>query len=315
MSMGEKSAVITGGYGFLGSNLAKRLIEKEGMNVTLIVCSDEKRKNIRNLEDKVNIITMRINQKSSFEKLLDVDYFFHFAWQTDLEESMKNPLEDLRTDLGGLMHLLEEYKKVGGKAKIIFPSTVTIQGTEETKGPLSIYDANKLAAENYLKVYGHNYGLKFTCLRLSNVFGERQKIDNPRRGILNFMIGEALRGNAIQVYGDGTALRDYSYVDNFIDAFVLAAESENTNGRTYVLGSGRGRTFNEVTKTIQAEIKEFSGKDTEVIYRPYPSRINEINKRNFVANPGEFMRDTNWKPSISFEEGIRRTINFYNEKE
>ncbi|MEK6829946.1 MAG: GDP-mannose 4,6-dehydratase, partial [Nanoarchaeota archaeon] len=208
------------------------------------------------------------------------------------------------------------------KIKIIFPSTVTVAGDEqnipanekEMTNPLSIYDTNKLAAENYLNIYFKNYGINFSCLRLSNVFGERQKIDNPERGVVNFMIGHALHGEKMNIYGDGNWIRDYSYMQNFVDAFVLAAESKKTNGETYVLGSGEGRTFNEVISTIGKTTKEFTGRDIEVSHIPFPEGTHQINKRDFIADSSKFRLDTGWEPKISFEEGIRRTIDFYRNK-
>ena len=317
--MRKESAVITGGCGFLGSNLAKRLVNKD-YDVTLVVSPEKSRQNIANIESLVKIVEMEIDQNSDFGNLIKgVDYFFHFAWQTDLIKSMENPRQDILHDLGGLINLLENCRKQGSNLKIIFPSTVTIVGNvqkipsneEERTNPLSIYDANKLAAENYLRIYFENHGINFSCLRLSNVFGEMQRTDNPKRGIVNYMVGRALRGELITIYGDGELVRDYSYVQNFVDAFVLSAESEETNGETYVLGSGKGKTLNEVSSTISNVTKEIAETDVKVIHVPFPKEYHEINKRNFIADSSKFRAATGWEPKISFEEGIRRTINFY----
>ncbi len=317
--MKGKSVVITGGSGFLGSNLASRLVNM-GANVTLIVSPNRDRQNITSIEDKVEIIPMRVCESSDFGSLIKgKDYFFHFAWQNDLKKSMENPIQDIKYDLGGLINLLENCRKQKSGLKIIFPSTVTVTGDvksipsngDERANPPSIYDANKLAAENYLKVYSRNYGVNFSCLRLANVFGEGQSIDNPNRGVVNFMIGRALRGEGINLYGDGELVRDYSYVQNFVDAFILAAESKKTNGEIYVLGSGEGRTFNQVASTISKAITEVTGIGVKVNYMPFPEETNQINKRNFIADSSRFRTSTGWQPRVGFEEGIRRTIDFY----
>ena len=317
--MRRKSAVITGGCGFLGSNLASRLVNRD-YDVTLVVKSGKNRQNITSIESQVEVVEMEINQNSNFEGLIQrKNYFFHFAWQNDLMKSMQNPGQDIMHDLGGLVNILETCREQKSGLKIIFPSTVTVIGNaqtipsneEERTNPLSIYDANKLTAEHYLRVYFENHGINFSCLRLSNVFGEMQRIDNPRRGIVNYMIGRALRGELINIYGDGQLIRDYSYVQNFIDAFILAAESEETNGKTYVLGSGKGRTFNKIVSEISRATKELIGKDVNVTHIPFPEGYHEINKRNFIADTYKFRTATGWEPKISFEDGIKRTINFY----
>lgn len=317
--MKEKSVVITGGCGFLGSNLARTLV-KTGNDVTLVVSPGKDRKNIKDIEERVDIIERRLGPNIDFKDLiLDKDYFFHFAWQTDLKRSMENPQHDIEYDIGGLVNLLETCKKQKSKSKIIFSSTATIFGDtqnlpvneKEKANPLSIYDANKLNAENYLGVYFRNYGINFSCLRLSNVFGEGQRIDNPERGIVNFMIGRALNGETMNIYGDGKWIRDYSYIQNFVDAFVLAAESEKTRGKTYVLGSGDGKTFNEVVSTIRNTVKKFTGLDTRIAHIPFPDGINQVAKRDFVADSYKFREDTGWKPNINFEDGIRRTVDSY----
>jgi len=296
--MRNKSAVITGSNGFLGKNLIKRL-SKLNYDITLI-------------KDKININT-------NLEDIIDKDYLFHFAWQTDLAKSMKNPRCDLTNDLGGLINILEECKKQKSKLKIIFPSTVTVAGDiknipssgNEREKPLSIYDTNKLTAEHYLNVYYKNYGINFSCLRLSNVFGEGQRFDNPNRGVVNFMIGNAIKGKELNIYGDGEWIRDYSYVQNYIDAFIMVAESKKTNGQTYVLGSGKGRTFNEVVSTICKGVKEFYGIDTKVKHTSFPKETHQINMRDYIADTFKLKLDTGWKPKVNFEDGIRRTIQFY----
>jgi len=317
--MRKKSAVISGGCGFLGSNLANRLVNND-YEVTLVITPRKNRQNIASIEKQVEVVEMEINQNSYFRDLIkDKDYFFHFAWQTDLIKSMQNPKRDIMRDLGGLVNLLETCRKQKSDLKVIFPSTVTVVGNVqkipsnegERANPLSIYDTNKLASEHYLKVYFETHGINFSCLRLSNVFGEMQRTDNPRRGIVNYMIGRALREEEITVYGDGKLIRDYSYVQNFIDAFILAAESKETNGETYVLGSGNGKTLNEVSSTISDLTKELIGIDVKVTHEPFPEGTHPINKRNFIADSRKFKTATGWKPKSGFEEGIRKTIDFY----
>ncbi|MCL5018365.1 MAG: NAD-dependent epimerase/dehydratase family protein [Candidatus Pacearchaeota archaeon] len=295
--MDKKRVLITGGNGFLGKNLVKKLLEDDF---------------------DVSLFEERIEQDTDFKEFIkEKDYFFHFAWQTDLEKSMSHPLSDLTTDIGGMLRILEDCKKYNPNIKIIFPSTVTVIGEknnlpsneEEKENPISIYDANKLLAEKYLGVYFKNYGVNFTCLRLSNVFGEHQRIDNPKRGILNFMIGKALRNEPLTVHGNGNFLRDYSYVENITDAFITAAKSEKTNGEVYVIGSGEGKSFNEVVSKIKEYAEKIYGTSSEIVH--IPSKTHDINKRNFIADSSKFKKMTGWYPKISFDIGLEKTMRFY----
>jgi len=314
--MQNKKILITGGAGFLGSNLARRLIEDN--EITLFIKPKTDLSRIKDILDKFEIIEGDLLDKNIVEKIIkDKDYLFHFAWQTDLKKSMEKPLEDVKNDIIGLLTILECCKEANKNIKIIFSSTVTVIGIpdkipsneDEKELPLSVYDANKLLAEKYLKVYYENFNIKFCVLRLANVFGEYQKIDNPNRGVLNFMIGKALRGEPLTVYGKGDFIRDYSYVGNFIDAFILATESENTNGKIYVLGSGEGKTFLEVVESIKKIVEE-KWKKVEIKFIDVPE-THKINKRDFVADYSRFKKATGWTPKINFEEGLRKTIEFY----
>lgn len=317
--MFNKKILITGGAGFLGSNLARRILQDN--EVTLFVRPGTDLWRISDIKNHKNIMTIErdlLDKEKVIEAIKDKDYIYHFAWQTDLKKSMENPVEDLKNDIGGLLNILENCRKYNKNVKIIFASTVTVVGIpikitvneDEKENPLSIYDANKLLAEKYLKIYYENYRVKNCILRLSNVFGEYQRIDNHNRGVLNFMIGKALRQEDLTVYGDGNFIRDYSYVQNYLDAFVLAGENENTDGNTYIIGSGEGKTFNEVVKKIK-EIFEILSEKIVNIKHIEVSEDNKINQRNFIADFSKFNKDTGWKPKISFEEGLRKTVEFY----
>ena len=316
--MKGKNVLITGGAGFLGSNLAKRLIEI-GSSVSILTRIGKNKENLKDVENKIKFIEGNLTNESDVSAAVkNIDYIFHFAWQTDLKKSMINPREDLISDLLGLINLLEVCKKENPSVKIIFASTTTVIGLPSkipageihAELPLSIYDANKLLAEKYLQIYSRN-GLKSCTLRVSNIFGEGQKIDNPNRGVLNFMIGRALRGEILTVFGSGEFIRDYCYVQNYVDAFILAALSDETNGQSYVLGSGEGRTMNEVVEKIKRIVEAMTGKSVVIERKPFPEGEHDINKRNFAADFTKFREATGWYPKISFDEGLEKTIAFF----
>ena len=176
--MAGKNALITGGAGFLGSNLAKKLVELDA-NVTLFLSTGKDKKNVADIENKIKIIEGNLtNDADVLDAVKNKDYIFHFAWQSDLKKSMLFPKEDLMTDILSLLNLLEVYRKENPNVKIIFPSTPTVVGYAENlkqdetprENPLSIYEANKLMAEKYLQVYYKNYNLKFCVLRMEYVY-------------------------------------------------------------------------------------------------------------------------------------------------
>ncbi|MEK6922610.1 MAG: GDP-mannose 4,6-dehydratase [Nanoarchaeota archaeon] len=321
-SLSGKKILITGGCGFLGSTLAKRLVATGG-SVTLFIKPGKDLGNVREIKEKISIIKGSLLDKNGVAKAVEgKDYLFHFAWQTDLKKSMENPQTDINSDIIGLVNILETCRKNNPNLKIIFASTVTLmdmtgginydEGVREN--PLSIYDVNKFAAEKYLSMYFKIYGLKIAVLRLANVFGEGQRIDNPNRGVLNFMIGKALKGEKLLIYGEGDFIRDYSYVQNYIDAFILTAVSEKTNGGVFILGSGQGLKFVEVVNKIKEFVKEIAGKEVIVEHVPFPEGEHAISKRNFIADYSKLHRTTGWFPQISFEEGLKKTIEFFNDR-
>src|SRR3989344_3318116 len=245
-SFDGRKVLITGGCGFLGNNLVRRLI-LQGASVTIFVRNGKECKNLKDIQKKVKILEGDLlKEEEVIKAITGQEYLFHLAWQTDLKQSMQHPQQDLQQDGIGLINLLEASRKHNPSLKIIFTSTVTVIGItqeipsneEEKLNPLSAYDVHKLLGEFYLSMYFQAYGLKTVSLRLANIFGEYQSIDNPNRGVLNFMIGRALKGEKMTVYGKGEFIRDYSYVQNIVDAFLLAAASDKVHGQTFVLGSG-----------------------------------------------------------------------------
>ena len=167
-SLKDKNILITGGAGFLGTNLARRLVNQNA-NVTLFIREGKNLENIQDIKEKVKIIEGDLtNQEQVKEAIQEKDYLFHFAWQTDLKKSMANPKEDINSDIIGLINVLESCRKFNPNIKIIFASTVTVIGDaknipsneDEKENPLSIYEVNKLSAEKYLQMYYQNYNLK-----------------------------------------------------------------------------------------------------------------------------------------------------------
>jgi UDP-glucose 4-epimerase len=312
-------AIITGGLGFIGSNLAVQLVNL-GADITLYTKTMSKLRNIREVEPKVEIIHGEITDYDKLASLIrDKNYVFHLAAQTSNITSMEKPFLDLDANVKGTLTVLEACRSQNQKAPIVSVGTVTQIGKPEklpvdeshSERPLTVYDVDKLACEKYFGVYNAAFGLKTTYLRLSTIFGERQQIDNPRIGIVNLFIAKALRGETIKIFGEGQFLRDYLYVGNVVDALLLSAASPSAAGGAFQVVSGRGIPFAEMVKTVVSTVNELTGQHASYEHAPWPSEWTIVDVGSFVGSYEKFSKATEWYPRISFEEGIKRTVEFY----
>lgn len=297
-----------------------------GCHVTLMSRSLSKEFNIAPIRKQVQIKLFDMSKwdkaKSALPTMLpEQDVIFHMAAQTSHIESMGEPIKDLYTNCGGTLALLEACRVFAPDATVVMPGTVTQVGRvvslpvseELADWPLSLYDTHKLTCEKYLHVYYENYGLKTTTLRLANVFGERQQLNNPHRGVLNLMLKRAMTGQPITIYEPGDFIRDYSYVQNVVDALLLAAISEQTAGESYVFGSGIGMKFFEMIEQLADEVNSLLGVETEIRWVPFPTSEKKIDAGDFIADNHKFSEHTGWFPNLSFAEGLQNTIQFYQE--
>lgn len=312
-----EEVLITGGLGFVGSNLAHILINQRA-SVTLFSLSDKTLKNIKEIQNKVKIVYGDIRDKEKLKQLVkNKGHIFHFAAQNNHFISMQDPYLDIDINCNGTLNLLENCRRFNDKANIVFSSTQPgkvnkIPANEDDKyEPLTIYEANKLVCEKYLQLYHKVYGLKTTTIRFANVFGERQQVKDASRGVLNHMIRRAMLVEPITVFGEGDLIRDYCYVQNYLEACMIAAKSNKTKGNFYITGSGKGLTFKEMVEKVNNKVKELTGKSTKIVYIPYPEDQKKLDRGNFIADYSKLKNDTGWFPRISFDEGLKKTILFY----
>tara|TARA_B100000959_G_C14930397_1_gene603394 strand:- start:646 stop:1659 length:1014 start_codon:yes stop_codon:yes gene_type:complete len=318
-----RKVLITGGLGFIGSNLAIRCVELGG-HVTIITRSLTKKENLGSVLNRVTIHELNLstadNAREGLQSLLvGQDYIFHMAAQTSHVDSMLSPTADLAANCGVTLELLESCRQLCPDASIVMPGTVTQLGRatnlpvseDHSDWPLTLYDAHKLTCEKYLYVYYMNYGLKTTMLRLANVFGERQRVNNPKRGILNYMLWRAINGKDLTVYEPGNFIRDYSYVQNCVDALILAGISSKTNGKAYIFGSGIGLEFQEMVNEVVETVHSLTGIKSDIVRVPFPVDEKKMDVGDFVANNSKLCDDTGWYPSIGFVDGLSNTINYY----
>ena len=314
-----KRVLVTGGLGFIGSNLAIRLVE-HGAQVTvldsLIPEFGGNPFNIASVQSAltVNISDMRDNH--SLEVLVDgQDYIFHLAGQVSHGDSMRDPETDLGVNCVSTINLVEACRRLNPDARLVYTSTRQVYGvpqhlpvTEDHPAlPVDVNGINKLAAEYYHLLYDRTYGLRSSVLRLTNTYGPRQQIRNDRQGFIGILVRQALRGDPIKVFGTGQQVRDFNYVDDVVDALLAAGATDACFGTICNLGAPKRYSLLDFVGMLQRQCKV----DYEII--PFPDDKKIIDIGDYYGDYSRFADLTGWEPAIDLEEGIERTIKFFRE--
>jgi len=316
-----KRCLITGGLGFIGSNIAHKLVEL-GAEVSIVdACLDPygwNPANIAEIRDKVNFKKEDIRHESAMAKAVkDQDFIFNCAGQVSHVDSMKEPFLDLDINCRGNLVLLEACRKFNSNVKIVYAGTRGQMGSlhyspadeEHPDNPTDVYGADKLAAEKYHLIYSSAFGMHATSLRINNTYGERHQMKHAKYGIMNWFIRLALEEKEIPVYGDGEQTRDYNYIADVVDACILAAQSPKTDGKYYLLGSGSEIKFIDMVKAVLAEAGTGSYKLV-----PWPADRKAIEVGNFFVSYKKIQDELGWEPKTSLAEGLRNTVAFYKER-
>ena len=317
MSFYSKEILITGGLGFIGSNLALRLVS-EGAKVTLMDSMlDEYGANlfnIKDIRDKVKINYSDMRDKHSLAYLVrGKDYIFNLAGQVSHQDSMKDPFMDLEVNTRAQLTLLECCRFNAPNVVIVFSSTRQIYGAPEylpvdeqhSLHPPDVNGINKLAAEYYHQLYTRVYNIRTVSLRLTNTYGPRQLIKNARQGVIGWFVNRAITGNTIQLFGTGEQIRDFTYVDDVVDALCRVALQPETYGHVYNL-SGMCASLKHVAELL---IQYTQKGRIEVV--PFPSDRKKIDIGDFYGKSEKLEHVTGWKPSITLEDGLNRMIQYY----
>ncbi len=312
-----KNVLITGGLGFIGSNLAHELV-RLGSDVTIIDSLYPKGGgnlfNIKGIEDKIKLNFADMRDKAAIDQLVkDRDYIFNLAAQVSHVESMENPFDDLEINCLGTLTLLEACRKYNCEAKIIFSGTRSQYGKilytpVDENHPITPVDTNgisKHAAEQYHLLYYRTYGIKTTSLRLTNTYGPGHLMKHSKQGFLNWFIRQAMDNENIKIFGDGLQVRDFHYVDDVVQALLLAGESKISEGEVFNLG-GESSNLKDLVRLI---IKIARKGNFELI--PFPDERKKIEIGSYIANYEKIKRTLGWEPKIGLEEGIRKTLEFY----
>lgn len=315
-----KNVLITGGLGFIGSNLAIRLVEA-GANVTLLDAMIPGHGgnpfNIEPIKDNVRVNFSDIRDANSLNYVVrDKEYIFHLAGQNDHILSLTDPFPDIDINVKGSAVLLEACRNINKQAKIIYTGTRGEYGSavqlpvkeDAPLHPKGIYELSSLTAQKLFKIYHDNHGIRSITLRLTNIYGERAQMHHHRFGVANWFIRLAIDGETIKVFGDGSILRDFLYVQDTVDAIMKAALCEEAYGEVFNIGVDSPTSFLDLVKTII----DVAGRGKWEFAPFTPERA--------AQEPGDFYSDISkaravigWEPKMDIREGIGRTIDYYRE--
>lgn len=298
---------ITGGYGLIGSALANKTIG----SVTVLTRSS---KNKERITKKVTVLKKDILEIKSHD-IEGFDYIYHCASTVDNYHVLSDPYLDTKTNITGMISLLEACKNLNKKPKIIFLSTFFVYGNEydrtkkpvneESKtDPLALYPISKLSAEQILKLYSRLYNIPYLICRLTNVYGEFEHFDNPKKGAVNFLAMQAVKGEPIKMYKNGNYVRDYIHVDDVVSA--LEFVKLNTTNDTFLIGYGKSVAFEELVAFLRSE----TGNKSEVITIDIPDFQKNVGITNFKADTTK-INSLGWKPSIDYKKGFKKIIQRY----
>ncbi len=313
-----KEVLITGGLGFIGSNLSIELV-KQGARVTIVDNMLPRQGsnlfNIKEIEDKVRVNISDIRNQLSMNYLVKgKDYIFHLAGQVNHVDSMRNPLQDLEINCAGTLVLLEALRHNNRNAKVIFAGTRGEYGAsvslpvdeDHPTNPKGIYAVTNLTAEKMILVYDDIFGIKGVCLRITNTYGPRHQMMHDEYGVFNWFIRKAMDNEEIPVFGDGRILRDFLYVKDLVTCILMTATTDGAYGKVFNVGTGVPVSFVELAK----KIVEIAGTG-KVAYTEFTQERKEVEPGDYYANISRIKQIVGWTPKVSLNQGIQQTIDFY----
>lgn len=314
----EKTVLITGGLGFIGSNLARRLVDL-GAKVTvvdsLIPDYGGNLFNLAGYEDRLRINIADVRDPYSMRALVQGQaVLFNLAGQVSHIDSMTDPLADLEINARAQLSILEACRHENPTIKIVYAGTRQQYGKpnylpldeHHLQHPTDVNGVNKLAGEWYHIVYHNAYGLRTASLRLTNTYGPRQLLKHNRQGFVGWFMRLAVEGKAITLYGDGSQLRDLNYVDDVVDAFLRVGASETSNGEVYNLGGDGPVSLYELAHLLV----ELSGQGSVELV-PWPIERKKIDIGDVYSSYAKIEQALGWRPTTALRTGLATTLAYY----
>jgi len=318
----DKPVLVTGGLGFIGSNLAIRLLEL-GAQVTvvdsLIPETGGNPFNIEPVRDhpRLTVRTVDIRDVLAMERLVrKQEVIFNLAGQVSHIDSMQDPFTDLEINCRSQLAILDTCRRVAPHTKLVFASTRQIYGRvpedrlpvdeRQPPGPVDVNGINKLAGERYHVLYNNVYGIRTSVLRLTNTYGPRLLVKNNRQTAIGWLIRQVMDGETITIFGDGLQLRDFTYVDDAVEAFLMAGANDAANGQVFNVGAIEPISLRELADLL---IEVAGSGSYELI--PFPAERKAIDIGSIYVDDRKIRRVLKWRPQIDMREGLTRTIAFY----
>jgi len=312
----NKKICITGGAGFIGSAIARRLA---GIAQVKVVDSltPQYGGNLNNLKSVKHLVDIKIGDvrdKKITEKLVrDVDYIFNMAGQTSHMDSMSDPFTDLEINAYAQLAILEAVREFNPKVKLIFASTRQLYGRPDYLPvdenhpirPVDINGVNKNAGEQFHLLYNDVYGIRSSVLRLTNTYGPGMRIKDARQTFVGLWIKKILQNESFEVWG-GNQMRDFNYVEDVVDAFLLAASSSKSDGEIFNLGSSEIFNLKDLAKNL-VQINGYG----DFLEMNFPEDRKKIDIGDYYSDFSKISSSLGWKPSTSLGKGLKKTLEFY----
>lgn len=310
---GKERIVVTGGAGFVGSNIVRRLL-KDGCEVVVLddfYTGDES--NLPIGEARLEVVRGSVTDFDLVREVIKgAGAVIHEAAR-NIIVSTRNPREDYEVNIGGTLNVLLAVRETGVK-RVVYSSSASVYGNprylpineDDATNMLSPYAVSKFAGENYCKAFYESYNLSTAVVRYSNVYGTAQRPDNPYCGVVAKFFEAAMNGEPPRIHGDGEQTRDFTYIDDAVEATLMAAFAPKAEGQVYNIGTGRETTVNQLARMII----EITGAQVQPLYI---DRRDIDNIRRRVVNIEKIRRELRWVPSVTIEQGLRRTYEWLKE--
>jgi len=303
--------LVTGGMGFVGSHLVEQLV-KEKHKITIITKSLKKRNNLSSIIKKISIERCNVTNFLKFGKIIDKvkpDLIIHLAGITSHSESFDKPLEDIDSNAKSTLFILEKIKSDYPKCKFILGSTFIVIGkptklpvNEDSEcNPTTIYGTNRLASENYCKIFHKVYGIDTRIFRITNSYGPREQII-PKKNAVNFLINESQKQKNITIFNEGKFYRDLIYISDVISG-INKIIKKGKAGELYWIASGKKTWFYQLANMLKEET------NCKIKYVKAPPYTKKVDVGNFYVNNSK-LKHLGWNPKITVKDGIKKTIDF-----
>jgi UDP-glucose 4-epimerase len=312
-----KKVLITGGLGFIGSNLARKLVDLEAQITVIDSLIPEYGGNLFNItgiEDQIRVNISDVRDAHSMRYLVQgQDYLFNLAGQTSHMDSMYDPVTDLDINCRAQLTILEACRNYNPHVKVVFASTRQIYGKPDylpvdekhLLRPTDVNGINKMAGEWYHILYNNIYGIRACSLRFTNTYGPRMRIKDARQTFLGVWIRYLLEANPIEVW-DGAQLRDYTYIDDAVNALLLVSINPKADGQIYNLGGERVYSLTETAKIIL----EANG-EGQYIVKEFPENRKRIDIGDYYSDFKKINETLGWLPTVTLNDGLRKTLEYY----